>query len=172
LEDDKKIREENTMLEKMNPITFKGVKEVEEKKLVGFRVICKDMTGYRQEIPKASMLLNHRKNEIKHLVEPVKLIGTFKAEESSEEDDGYWVCYEVHDIEVLPEGMVSLVVPAQKYAVLNFKGNASEIFQVYTHLHKWIEENDFTRIPDKWSLEIYSNWSENEDHVELCDPIF
>jgi predicted transcriptional regulator YdeE len=158
-------------VEKINPITLNGVREVEEKKLVGFRVVCKDMSGYGQEIPNASMLLNQRINEIKHLVEPVKLIGAFKATETSEEDDGYWVCYEVHDVGDLPEGMVSLVVPAQKYAVLNFKGHASEIFRVYTHLHKWIEENGYTRIPDKWSLEIYSKWSENEDHVDLCDPI-
>jgi predicted transcriptional regulator YdeE len=158
-------------MEKINPITLNGVRDVEEKKLVGFRVVCKDMSGYGQEIPNASMLLKQRINEIKHLVEPVKLIGAFKAAETSEEDDGYWVCYEVHDVGDIPEGMVSLVVPAQKCAVLNFKGHASEIFRVYTHLHKWIEENGYTRIPDKWSLEIYSKWSENEDHVDLCDPI-
>jgi predicted transcriptional regulator YdeE len=158
-------------MEKINPITLNGVRDVEEKKLVGFRVFCKDMSGYGQEIPNASMLLIQRINEIKHLVEPVKLIGAFKAAETSEEDDGYWVCYEVHDVGDIPEGMVSLVVPAQKCAVLNFKGHASEIFRVYTHLHKWIEENGYTRIPDKWSLEIYSKWSENEDHVDLCDPI-
>jgi predicted transcriptional regulator YdeE len=157
-------------MEKINPITLNGVRDVEEKKLVGFRVVCKDMSGYGQEI-NASMLLKQRINEIKHLVEPVKLIGAFKAAETSEEDDGYWVCYEVHDVGDIPEGMVSLVVPAQKCAVLNFKGHASEIFRVYTHLHKWIEENGYTRIPDKWSLEIYSKWSENEDHVDLCDPI-
>ncbi|WP_216663307.1 GyrI-like domain-containing protein [Bacillus haikouensis] len=158
-------------MEKINPITLIGVREVEEKKLVGFRVVCEDMTGYGQEIPKASMALNRRKNEINHLVEAAKLIGTFKAAETSEEDDGYWVCYEVLDFGDIPEGMVSLVVPAQKYAVLNFKGHASEIFRVYTHLHKWIEEKEYMRIPDKWSLEIYSNWSEKEAEVDLCDPI-
>ncbi|QHE51637.1 GyrI-like domain-containing protein [Pontibacillus sp. HMF3514] len=159
-------------MEKTNPITLKGVREVEEKKLVGFRVVCEDMTGYGEEIPEASMSLGQRKKEIKKICEPVKLIGAFKASETSEEDDGYWVCYEVHEFEDIPEGMVSLIVPEQKYAVLNVKGHASEIFQVYSHLHKWIEENGYKRVPDKWSLEIYSKWTENEDHVDLCDPIF
>jgi len=158
-------------MEKMNSITFIGVREIAKKKLVGFRVVCEDMTGYGQEIPEASMSLERRKAEIKQLVEPVKLIGAFKAAESSEEDDGYWVCFEVYEFEDIPDEMVSLVVPAQKYAVLNFKGHASEIFQVYTHLHKWITENGYNRVPDKWSLEIYSKWTESEDKVDLCDPI-
>lgn len=158
-------------MEKTNPITIRGVREVEEKKLVGFRVVCEDMTGYGEEIPKASMSLDRRKNEINHLVDPVKLIGAFKASETSEEDDGYWVCYEVHEFEVIPEGMVSLVVPEHKYAVLNFTGHASEIFPIYSYLHKWIEENEYKRMSDKWSLEIYTKWNENESDVDLCDPI-
>ncbi|MBP1949629.1 GyrI-like domain-containing protein [Virgibacillus litoralis] len=158
-------------MEKVNPITFTGERKMSEKKLVGFRVVCEDMTGYGQEIPKASMSLARRKDEIKQLVDPVKLIGAFKASETSKEDDGYWVCYEVHDFEAIPYGMVSLEVPEQKYAVLHFKGHASEIFQVYTHLHQWIEENGYKRVPDEWTLEIYTKWTENEDNVDLCDPI-
>ncbi|WP_102028799.1 GyrI-like domain-containing protein [Salirhabdus sp. Marseille-P4669] len=158
-------------MEKDIAITKNEVIEVGEKKLVGFRVVCEDMTGYGQEIPKASMTLNRRKGEIKQLVEPNKLIGAFKPMETSEEDEGYWVCYEVHDFEDIPKGMVRLTVPAQKYAVLHFKGHASEIFQAYPHLHQWIEENRYKRTPEKWTLEIYSNWKENEGHVDLCDPI-
>ncbi|SDJ77264.1 GyrI-like domain-containing protein [Sediminibacillus albus] len=141
-------------MEKINSITLEGVREFAKKKLVGFRVVCEDMTGYGQEIPEASMSLERR-----------------KAAETSEEDDGYWVCFEVHEFEDIPAGMVRLVVPAQKYAVLNFNGHASEIFQVYTHLHKWIGENGYKRVPDKWSLEIYSKWPKSEDKVDLCDPV-
>ncbi|MEI5905542.1 GyrI-like domain-containing protein [Bacillus spongiae] len=158
-------------MEKVNPITIKGVKELGEKKLVGFRVVCEDMEGYGQEIPKASMLLARRKDEIKHLVEPVKLIGAFKVAGTSKDDDGYWVCHEVYDFEDIPEGMVSLIVPAQKYGILHFNGHASEIYHVHTHLHQWIDENGHKRLLEKWSLEIYSKWTETEDSVDLCDPI-
>ncbi|UOQ92734.1 GyrI-like domain-containing protein [Halobacillus shinanisalinarum] len=159
-------------MEETSPITLNGVREVDEKKLVGFCVLCNDTAGYGQEIPKAFMTLERRKDEIKQLVEPVKLIGSFKASETSKEEDGYWVCYEVHDFEEIPERMVSLVVPSQKYGVLNFKGQSSEIYKVYTYLHQWIGENGYNRVPDKWTLEIYSKWTEYEDNVDLCDPIF
>ncbi|GEN52339.1 GyrI-like domain-containing protein [Halobacillus faecis] len=158
-------------MKKMNAITLEGVKEFGNKKLVGFRVVCNDMKGYGKEIPEASMALERRKSEIKQLLEPVKLIGAFKAGEISEGDDGYWVCFEVHEFEDIPEGMVRLVVPAQKYAILNFNGHASEIFHVYTHLHQWINDNGYKRVPDQWSLEIYSKWTANEDRVDLCDPV-
>ncbi|WP_053218610.1 GyrI-like domain-containing protein [Virgibacillus senegalensis] len=106
------------------------------------------------------------------MVNPVKLIGAFKAGETSKEDDGYWVCYEVHHFEEIPDGMFNQVVLEQKYAVLHFRGHASEIFRVYHHLHQWIEENGYKRVPDKWTLELYSKWTEKEDHVDLCNPIF
>ncbi|MCF6136461.1 GyrI-like domain-containing protein [Pseudalkalibacillus berkeleyi] len=116
------------------------------------------------------MLLSRRKSEIKHLVEPVKLIGAFKSSETKE-DNGYWVCYEVRNFEDVPEGMVRLFTPAQMYAVLHYEGHASKIHQVYSHLHQWIEENGYNRLREKWSLEIYSKWTENEDNVKLCDPV-
>ena len=149
-----------------------GVKVITEKKLVGFRVVCKDIAGYGQDIPKASMLLDERKEEIKHLVQPEIMIGAFKASENSEEDDGYWVCYEVNHFEDIPEDMVTLTVPEQKYAVLQFIGKPSEIYSVYTHLHHWIGENGYNRLPNEWTLEIYSERTETEDRVELCDPVY
>lgn len=152
-------------------VTFNGLKEITEKKLVGYRVVCSDITGYGQEIPKASLLLEQRKGEIMHLVEPVHLIGAFKVTELSDEDDGYWVCYEVNEFEMIPEGMVCLMVPTQKYAVLHFKGHASQIYHVYTQLHEWINENGYKRLPEEWTIEIYSKWTETEDIVYLCDPI-
>jgi len=158
-------------MENVNRVTFNGVREIQEKKLVGFRELCDDMSGYGEEIPKASLSLEQRKDEIKKLVEPVNLVGAFKVEEASKEEDGYWLCYEVQDFEDVPEGMVRLVVPAQKYAVLHFKGHASEIFGVYPHLHKWINDNEYKRLPEKWTLEIYSEWAENEGDVDLCDPV-
>ncbi|ARI78688.1 GyrI-like domain-containing protein [Halobacillus mangrovi] len=158
-------------MEKVDPITISGVTEIRKKKLVGFRVVCEDMAGYGQVIPKASMVLDRRKGEIKNLVEPVKLIGAFKAAETCEEDDGYWVCYEVESFEDIPDGMASLTVPEETYAVLHFRGHASEIYSVYEHLHQWIEENGYNRSPEKWTLEIYSKWTETEDRLDLCDPI-
>ncbi|WP_409251277.1 GyrI-like domain-containing protein [Bacillus sp. SCS-153A] len=158
-------------MEKVKSHVIKGVTEREEMKLVGFRVVCDDMEGYGREIPKASMLLDSRRDEIKHLAEPVRLIGAFKAVDTPQEDDGYWVCFEVREIEDIPDGMVSLIVPAQKYGVLHFQGHASQIFGVYSHLHQWLKENGYKRRMEGWNLEIYSKWTETEDQVDLCNPV-
>ncbi|GGD14776.1 GyrI-like domain-containing protein [Pontibacillus salipaludis] len=151
--------------------SIRGIKNVNQKKLVGFRLVCEGPEEYGVEIPKTFDRIESRKGEIHHLVVPSRLIGAFKASETSPEDDGYWVCYEVHDFEDIPEGMVSLVIPAQKYAVLNFTGPASRIYKVYDDLHQWIGEQGYKRVPAKWSLEVYSKWSEHENDVELCDPV-
>lgn len=112
-------------------------------------------------------------DDVSGIRDPVKLIGAFKAAETfaSDEDDGYWVCFEVVNFGRIPEGMVPLTVPAQKYAVLQFRGHASEIYGVYQHLHQWMNENGYKSLPEKWTLEIYSKWTETEDIVELCCPV-
>jgi predicted transcriptional regulator YdeE len=158
-------------MERVDSHVIKGVMELPEMKLVGFRVVCEDMEGYGREIPRASMLLDNRKDEIKHLADPVRLIGAFKAVDTPKEDDGYWVCFEVQEFEEIPEGMVSLVVPGQKYGVLHFQGHASQIFGAYPHLHHWLDENGYKRKLEDWNLEIYSKWTEMEDHVKLCNPV-
>ncbi|SEN91885.1 hypothetical protein SAMN04488134_102280 [Amphibacillus marinus] len=42
-----------------------------------------------------------------------RLVGIFKANEISTEEDGYWICHEVNAFEAIPNGMVSLTIPAQ-----------------------------------------------------------
>jgi predicted transcriptional regulator YdeE len=158
-------------MEKVDSHFIKGLTELEGMKLVGFRVVCEDMEGYGREIPKASMLLESRRDEIQYLVNPLKLVGAFKVVDSPPEDDGYWVCFEVDEFEDIPDGMVSLVIPAQKYGVLHFQGHASQIFSVYPHLHQWLDEKGYKRNVEGWNLEIYSKWTAKEDQVDLCNPV-
>ncbi|MFZ0475153.1 MAG: AraC family transcriptional regulator, partial [Halobacillus sp.] len=76
-------------------------------------------------------MCNFKKPSLLIIVEPLKLIGAFKAAETSNEDDGYWVYYEVESLEDIPDGMVSLTVPEEKYDVHHFRGHSSEIFNIY-----------------------------------------
>ncbi|RIW33603.1 AraC family transcriptional regulator [Bacillus salacetis] len=158
-------------MEKVDSHVVKGVTELKEMKLIGFRVVCEDTESYGREIPKAFVLLDSRRDEIKNLIDPVKLIGAFKVVDSPHEDDGYWVCFEVNEIEDIPEGMVSLVIPAQIFGVLHFQGHASQIFGVYSHLHQWLDEKGYRGNLEGWNLEIYSRWSENDNVVNLYNPI-
>ncbi|MCH1626441.1 GyrI-like domain-containing protein [Ferdinandcohnia quinoae] len=153
----------------MQDITVINEKEL---KLVGIRVVCPG-DQYVLEIPRASKLLDERKNEIKHVINPTKQIGAFVAgDDCPEEEDGYWVCFEVKEYEEIPQGMVVLTVPPQKYAVLRHKGPNHKIREAYGQLHNWIEENGFTRERDKWHLELFHSWEDvmNID-VELLETI-
>jgi predicted transcriptional regulator YdeE len=149
------------------------VVELNEKKLVGIRVVCPG-DQYVNEIPKASFELKERLNEINDLISPVSLVGAFVVGDFSEEEDGYWVCVEVNEIRKVPEGMVSLVVPKQKYAVISHKGPNYEIRNTYEKLHKWIEENRFERLQRSWHLEISDEWGFkeiNDIEIDLYDTI-
>ncbi|MBT2642477.1 GyrI-like domain-containing protein [Bacillus sp. ISL-41] len=147
------------------------VKRLPEMKLVGFRVLCPG-DQYIVEIPKASKVLSERTGEIANVVNPGFQYGAFVVEHSSNEEDGYWVCVEVSEIEGIPEGMVGLSIPGQMYAVLRHKGANSEIRQAYTELHHWIEANGYRRLPEKWHLEAFTKWSDPANiDVELMDTV-
>lgn len=146
------------------------VVELNEKKLVGIRVVCAGHQ-YVKEIPRAAVQLKERLTEIRELVHPARLIGAFIAGDFSEEEDGYWVCVEVNEIKEVPQGMVSLVVPKQKYAVLRHTGPNLEIRAAYERLHQWIEENEFERVPRAWHLEISEDWG-NEGIINIETDLY
>jgi len=147
------------------------VKQLSEMKLVGFRVLCPG-DQYIVEIPKASKVLSERTGEIANVVNPSFQYGAFVVEHSSNEEDGYWVCVEVSEFEGIPEGMVSLTIPGQMYALLRHIGANDEIRQAYTELHQWIEANGYRRLPEKWHLEAFHKWSDPANiDVELMDTV-
>lgn len=147
------------------------VKQLPEKKLVGFRVLCPG-DQYIVEIPKASKLLSDRTGEIAKTVNPGFQYGAFVVEHRANEEDGYWVCVEVSEFEEIPEGMVGLTIPGQMYAILRHKGTNNGIRQAYTELHQWIEANGYRRLPEKWHLEGFHRWSDPDNiDVELMDTV-
>ncbi|GAE06781.1 hypothetical protein JCM10914_2957 [Paenibacillus sp. JCM 10914] len=126
------------------------------------------------EIPKASFKLKERLNEIHDIISPARLVGAFIVGDFSEEEDGYWVCVEVNEIVQVPEGMVSLIVPEQKYAVIRHEGPNYEIRSTYEKLHRWIEGNNLERLQRAWHLEISDEWGIKGVHdveVDLYDTI-
>jgi len=118
------------------------------------------------EIPKASFLLNERISEIKQVVNPSQQYGAFVVENETANHDGYWVCVEVKEYEDIPSDMVTLTILPQWYAV------NKKIRNAYDELHKWIDDNNYTRLKDKWHLEKFYSWQDAENvDVELFDTI-
>lgn len=148
------------------------VVQLPEKKLVGLRVVCPG-EEYSNEIPKAALVLADRISEIKQKVSS-NLIGAFVAGDFSDELDGYWVCVEVEEFTEIPDGMVTLTVPTQRYAVVTHKGPNNKIRNTYKLLHDWITENSYERDLSAWHLEIMQVWgniNSQDITVELYDTI-
>jgi predicted transcriptional regulator YdeE len=147
------------------------IKERNEMKLVGFRVLCPG-DQYIEEIPKAALSLSERIHEIKQVVNPLVQYGAFVVENQTAEEDGYWVGVEVTEYEDTPSDMVTLTVPPQKYAVSRHIGANYQIMDWYEELHKWIADNNYSRLKDKWHLEKFYSWKDPENlDVALFDTI-
>jgi predicted transcriptional regulator YdeE len=143
------------------------VVELGEMKLVGLRVVCPG-DRYVIEIPKAILVLKERLQEIKRTVSPIRLIGAFIPGDYTEEEDGYWACVEVKEYEDIPEGMTTLTVPAQQYAVIRHIGPNTGTRHTYEKLHAWMAENGLERLLRSWHLEISEQWEiADADQLEL-----
>lgn len=140
-------------------------------RLIGIRVLCPP-DQYLAEIPRAINLFTERLTEIKGAVNPDRLVGAFKVEEDSPEEDGYWIGIEVKEFIGVPDGMFSLEIPPQKYASIRHNGPNDEIGNSYRELHSWIEEKGYNRLKNEWHLEIHHSWENIEDlDIELLDTI-
>ncbi|WP_201712815.1 GyrI-like domain-containing protein [Rossellomorea arthrocnemi] len=152
----------------------KEIKNAGEVKLVGFRVVC---PGDRdtEEIPKAAKQLKERMSEIRNALPPRKQIGAFVVEESSPEEDGYWIGLRVSEYEDIPEGMTTLTIPPHRYATILHQGPNEHIRKSYEELHRWINDNGYIRSTASWNLEIYQKENQPENPsdvwVELYDAI-
>lgn len=147
------------------------IQELDELKLVGFRVLCSG-DQYLVEIPKASLILDKRIGEIKQVINPDIQIGAFVVENQTFDEDGYWVSVEVKEYEDVPVDMVTLTIPPHRYVALRHTGSNSEIREAYNGLHKWVEDNKYVRLKNKWHLERFYEWKDTEKvDVDLLDTI-
>lgn len=149
----------------------KSIKELDELRLVGFRVLSSG-EQYLVEIPRASLRLSERISDIKQVVNPIEQYGAFVVENETADEDGYWVCVEVKEFKNIPKDMVTLTIPSQKYAVMRHKGSNNKIIESYNDLHKWIEDNNYVRLRNKWHIEKFYDWQDTENvEVDLLDTI-
>ncbi|WP_226659396.1 GyrI-like domain-containing protein [Guptibacillus hwajinpoensis] len=147
------------------------IETVEQLQLVGIRVRCPE-EEYVLQIPIAANELVERQNEIANVLNHSYQFGAFVVDASSEEEEGYWVCQQVKKVEHVPEGMVSLTIPTQTYAVMKHTGSNKTILQTYDELHNWIEKSDSKRRLDAWHLERFYHFKNiNQIEVDLMDTI-
>ncbi|QHA90887.1 GyrI-like domain-containing protein [Bacillus sp. N1-1] len=147
------------------------IEKLEQIHLIGIRVCC-PAEEYLSEIPQASKRLEERKHKISHVTNPTQQIGAFIVETSSEDEEGYWVCVQVKKVGQIPNGMVSLTIPPQTYAVMNHNGPNTTILHTYDELHNRIEKSGKTRKIGAWHLERFHHFKNKEKiDVDLLDTI-
>ncbi|GIO27976.1 GyrI-like domain-containing protein [Ornithinibacillus bavariensis] len=156
-----------------NSIDEKAIKELGEIRLVGFRVVCEG-NKYQEEISKAAALLKERTTEIKNVLHSGRQVGAFVVDASTDDQDGYWVCVQVSEYSDIPNDMVTLTVPPQRYATTMHNGPIYSIMNSYEKLHQWIADKGLQRARENWSLEFYHRLENAPEdvQVELCDSIY
>jgi predicted transcriptional regulator YdeE len=150
------------------------IRELEALQLVGIRVVCADEAGYIDAIPQASYQLRHRLDEISGVIDPHLMVGVYKPGDTVAEEDGYWVCTRVDRFEAVPEGMMAVSVPAQRYAVKWHYGPRSKVGETYRKLHKLMDDAGLLRNSQAWHIEMQRNWGvpeETDIEMDLYDTI-
>lgn len=120
-------------------------------------------------VPIAWLDLTNRLDQIPHKVDPTVFYGLFP--ESDQLNDGqngvftYWVGTAVSEFADLPEGMVTLTVPEQRYVVATVKGDKEAITQAYTGLFGWLKEQRQQTAADRLGFELYET-----DRMAIVPP--
>lgn len=127
-------------------------------KIVAIKVVGRH-SELSHRVPIAWLDLTNRLDQIPHKVDPTVFYGLFP--ESDQLNDGqngvftYWVGTAVSESADLPEGMVTLTVPEQRYAVATVKGDKEAITQTYMGLFGWLKEQRLQTAPTSLGFERY-----------------
>ncbi|WNG51610.1 GyrI-like domain-containing protein [Archangium minus] len=127
-------------------------------KLVGIKVVGRTQE-LSQRVPPAWLELTRKMEAIRHKVDPGLFYGV--TPESDHLNDGqggvysYWVATEVSAFEEVPEGMTTLSVPAQRYAVATCKGGPEQIEAAYIGLAQWVAAAGRQARADAYGFELY-----------------
>jgi predicted transcriptional regulator YdeE len=122
--------------------------------LVGIEVVGR-IEELQRHVPAAWQRLTERAGEIPHRVENGLFYGVVPdAMHTSSEADvvySYTVGAPVERFgQAIPEGLVTLTIPAQRYAQATVRGGAEVIDETYIALGRWMGENG--RAPDASAL--------------------
>jgi predicted transcriptional regulator YdeE len=144
-------------------------KELEAYKLVGIKVHLTDEDSSSiDSIPKAAHELKKRLNEIQHATQTHQMIGVRSAEGSLTGDANYWVCVQVTQFADIPQGMETLTVPAQQYAVNWYYGTRNGLSTAYFNMHSLIQKAGRSLPAQSTRIETTNSWGDqSENEVEL-----
>ncbi|MGE5674752.1 MAG: GyrI-like domain-containing protein [Mycobacterium leprae] len=144
------------------------VRELGELKIVGVELPNAD--------PRAHLILYlwgklaARMPEVEGPIDPHILYGVWHRKGRT--TPSYILGVQVSAVGVLPEGLVSVHVPAYRYGTVTLKG-APDFGRAYEQLERYIKANHRELVPADATVEIYDTRQEVSDEytVTLCQPI-
>jgi predicted transcriptional regulator YdeE len=106
-------------------------------KVVGIQVVA-DWRGLHKEMPNTWKIFKQRVHEINHRVRDKMM------DISLQYEAGLYtqiICVEVEADNEVPEGMVTCLIPNQKYIHYYHEGPLQEIAQSFSKMYRWADEH-------------------------------
>ena len=144
-------------------------------KIIGLKVTT---TQKNNTIPQLWDKFNQRFKEIKNVVNPYACLGICPYVEMENFDENskfdYIAGMIVKNFDHIPEEMITIEIPAQKYAVITHKGALSALMNTYQYLHgEWLQNSEYktAKLPEiEWYDERFEFNSENSE-LDIYLPI-
>lgn len=148
-------------IKKIDPRDFKIV-NLDEFKVVGFKVICKE-DKLEVEMPKLWMVFLERLEEIKNRTDNCVIDISLDV---IDKDYTQCICARVDSFDNIPDEMVGLAIPKQKCIYYKHEGPVKEIWMSFYNMMKWAEENGHTLDPSDFKIDI------NEENNEQVHDLY
>jgi AraC family transcriptional regulator len=137
-------------------------------KAVGLAYLGKNENG---EIPKLWDVFNKRYVDIKNKSKSMLFYGICDGEIDSKGRFHYTACLEVDNLEGIPEGMETKVVPEGKYIVYTYVGAIKDLGGFYDNIFtKWIPASG-CQIDSRPQLELYDERFMQNGEFDIYIPI-
>ncbi|WP_197259463.1 GyrI-like domain-containing protein [Paenibacillus dendritiformis] len=104
-----------------------------------------------------------RVQEIENRIHPRQFVA---ASHDRPTDFTYYIGVEVSDQGQLPDGMIGLTIPTQRYARFTFTGPMTQVSDFYMRCFDWIRKEGYEKNVAVLGLEIY----DQRYHPAIADP--
>lgn len=138
------------------------MKELEPMQLVGYRIKLSEGTDRTAAIQETANRLRERIPELAHAIDPFFMIGAYLPSQAD-----YWVGLQVSQTDNIPEGMETVTLPAQRYAVKWHYGLRSNVQQTYARMNELLVQAGITPDDQAWRVEMTRNWGSKSEEEEL-----
>ncbi|NKI23640.1 AraC family transcriptional regulator [Paenibacillus dendritiformis] len=115
------------------------------------------------EIPGLWRAFAERVHEIEYRIHPFQYVA---ASHDRPTDFTYYIGMEVSDWGRLPDGMIGLTIPTQRYARFTFTGPMAQVSDFYVRCFDWIRQEGYEKNKAVLGLESY----DQRYHPAVDDP--